>query len=310
MLLTVATLLAAFAAPPQCTPATVTTAAGVPVDLAINCTGAGPNPTVTITTPPFGGTLPALPGTYSPNPGFNGIDFLRYTVTSDGETSEPTTINIVVDAPPTCENGLAETLADTPLALKFPCTDPDGGNVLVKAEDGNHGTVDPKVGTTFTYTPEPGFVGTDEVRFAALVGGIAGVPRTLVITVGAKPVTAEPTATPAATAAPPPAAAPVPDRTAPALSVKAGRASVAKGATFTLTADEAGTARLTLTAGKYTATKTARLAKGTTAVTVKLAAKARKALRRKKTVKANLKVVAADLAGNQVTKTLKVTLKR
>ena len=64
MLLTVATLFAAFAAPPQCTAATVTTAAGVPVDLAINCTGAGPNPTVTtvgylgsFTGPPLIGAL-------------------------------------------------------------------------------------------------------------------------------------------------------------------------------------------------------------------------------------------------------------
>ena len=49
---------------------------------------------------------------------------------------------------------------------------------------------------------------------------------------------------------------------------------------------------------------------GSTKVTFKLSAKARKALKSKKSVKARLTVVATDAAGNRATKELSVTLRR
>jgi large repetitive protein len=304
-------LAAAFAAPPVCTPTTVSATPGVPIQLQPTCDQAG---TATITTAPIGGTLPGLPGTYTPFPGFNGVDHVLYTITNaGGETSEQTTINIVVNRPPTCADGTAATEMNKPLNLVFPCSDPDGGSVLIRAEDGAHGVVDPHVGNQLTYTPDSGYVGTDEISFVAIEGATETASRTLTVTVTpAATATVTPTATataPAtATPVPTPAATATPDKRAPTLTVKAGKASVAKGVTLTLKSDEAGTAKITLTAGKNTVTKTAKLVNGTAKTALKLSPKARKAL--KKSVKAKLTVVATDAAGNRATKTLSLTLKR
>jgi len=328
---TLVSALAAFApaplaAPPTCQPTTVTTRPGVAVALTTNCTDTGANPTVTITKAPIGGTLPTLPGTYTPAPGFSGVDEVRYTVTNatTGETSAQSSINLVVNSLPTCSNGTATTTVDTPLVLTFPCTDPDGGSVLVKAEHGQHGTVDPTVGTRITYTPDSGYAGTDEIRFVGMEGGFVTAERTLALTITPKPVaTATPTptatATPDATPTPPPppivvpTAVPTPpaDKTAPSLIVKAtGTPSVAKGASFSVTSNEGAVAQLTLAAGKHKASKAAVLSSDTTTVTLKLSAKARKALKAKKSVKSTLTVVATDAAGNRAAKKLSVTLKR
>jgi hypothetical protein len=304
-------LASAFMAPPVCTPHTVTTRSGVAVMLNTDCTEAG---TVTITTPPVSGTLPALPGLYTPAPGFHGVDHLFYTVTSaGGETSLPTAINLVVDdGPPSCTDGTATTPVNTPLKLAFPCTDPDGDPVIISAEDGAHGVVDPDSGPELTYTPERDFVGTDEISFTGKAGGFETATHKLTITVTAA-VTPTATPVPTATPAPPAPAAtpgPVADKTAPKLTVKAGKASIAKGVALTLTSDEAGTAKLTLTTGKNTSTASAKLVKGTAKVTLKLSANARKALKAKKRAKATLTVVATDAASNRATKKLSVTLKR
>jgi hypothetical protein len=292
--------------------------------LQTTCVDTGDNPTVTVVTPPIGGTLPALPGLYTPAPGFHGVDHLVYTVknTTTGETSEQTTINIVVNTQPTCSNGTATTSVNTPVKLAFPCNDPDGDSVLIRAENGQHGTVDPSVGTTITYTPEAGYIGTDEIEFVGMEGAFTTPTRKLTITVTATATptaTASPeaTATPSATVAPAPTATPTPivpgatDTAAPSITVKAtGKPSISKGVTFAVTSNEAGSAKLTLAVAKQTVSKSSKLVSGTTKVVLKLSAKARKALRAKKSVKGTLTVVASDGAGNRATKKLSVTLKR
>jgi hypothetical protein len=302
------TLFTALAAPPNCVPQTVVTTPGVPVGLQTNCDQAG---TVAIVTPPIGGALAGLPGQYTPFPGFHGTDHLLYTVTNaGGETSQETALNIVVNTRPVCADGTATTEVNTPLKLTFPCTDADGGSVLIRAEDGVHGVLDPDVGTEFTYTPEAGFVGEDQISYVGLDGAFQTPTRTLTITVTpAATATPAPTTAPAplATATPTPPPPPPADRTAPKLTVKAGKASIAKGVTLALESDEPATAKITLTAGKNTATKSAKLTRGTTKVVLKLSAKARKALKR--TVKATLTVVATDAAGNRTTRKLSVRLK-
>lgn len=312
------------AADPVCQPRTYTTRPGVAVAVDINCVDAGVAPTVAITRTPIGGTLPALPGQYTPSPGFNGVDEVRYTVTNTatGLTSAETSINLVVNSLPTCSNGTATTEVDKPLKLVFPCTDPDGNAVLIRAEHGAHGTVDPTVGTQITYTPAPGYVGTDEVSFVGMDGAFQTAPRTLVITITPAPVvTATPTptvtATPDASVTPQPTAAPTPappgggaDTAGPAVTVKASKPSVAKGVALTLTSDEPAIAKLTLTAGKHKVATAATLKRGTTTVTLKLSARARKALKAKRAVKSTLTVVATDAAGNAATTKVAVTLKR
>jgi hypothetical protein len=311
MIATLAAVFTAFgapAAPPVCLPSTVVTTPGVPVQLQTNCDQAG---TAAIVTPPVSGALPGLPGMYTPAAGFRGTDHVIYTLTNAGaETSLQTAINIVVNSRPGCADGTATTEVGKPLKLVFPCSDPDGDPVLIRAEDGAHGVVDPHVGTQLTYTPEPGYAGTDEISFVGMECGDSPPTRTLTITITPKPdPTPTPTPSPTATASPVPTPV-AKDTTAPAVTVKAGKASIAKGIALTLTSDEAGTAKLTLTTGKNKTTKSAKLVKGAAKVTLKLSAKARKALKNKRSVKASLSVVATDAAGNQATKKLSVTLKR
>jgi large repetitive protein len=303
--------------PPMCMPATVATVPGVPVNVQTNCVDAGLNPTVTVVTQPTSGTLTGLPGQYVPSAGFHGTDHLTYTAT--GQTSAQTAINVVVNSTLACADGTATTRVGTPLKLTFPCTDADGDAVLIRAEDGRHGIVDPDVGHELTYTPDPEYVGTDVITFVGIDGAFVTASHTLTITVTPAPAA---TATPSATAPPTPSASstPVPstppgptpaaDKTAPTVTVKATKTRNEDGVTLTLKANEAGTAKLTMTAGKNTATKSITLANGTTKVTIKLSARARKALMNKKSVKAKLTIVAADAAGNRTTKKLSVTLKR
>jgi hypothetical protein len=119
----------------------------------------------------------------------------------------------------------------------------------------------------------------------------------------------------------PPAAA---DTTAPKTTAKAGSASIAKGVSLTLASNEAGTAKLTLSVDKATARKlkldrkaegaviigsaAPKLVKGSVKFTVKLTAKARKALKRVHRLKAKLTIVATDASGNSSTTTLALFL--
>lgn len=182
-------------------------------------------------------------------------------------------------------------------------------------------------GRDVTDTPDPGFAGTDQFEFSASDNVSLNSPtRTMRVTV-----------TPAATPAPPPAATPAPapastppppapvDTTAPRTKPRTVSASIAKGVSLRLASNEAGTAKLTLSVGTATArrtkldrkakgpvkigTRTAKLATGSVKVKVNLTAKARKALRAVRKLKAKLTVVATDAAGNSRTTTLTVVLK-
>ncbi len=322
---------AARADPPQCSGGTAVVAPGQPKTLDFpSCDGAGDNPVVTVVSPPIGGTVTGNPFVYTPAPGFVGVDQFRYTVknTTTGETSAETTVNLVVNTPPACGDGTATTAAGQPLRIAFsafPCSDADGsGNLFIHVSDGAHGTVVSDFGAReVVYTPDPGFEGTDEFSFYAADSITQTATRTMRVTVGQ---TAPPTATPTPVTSdrtpPPPASA---DTTAPKTTAKAVSASIAKGVTLTLASNEAGTAKLTLSVDKATARKlkldrkakgavnigsgTANLVNGPTKITVKFTAKARRALKRVRNLKAKLTVVATDAAGNSATTTLTVVAK-
>jgi hypothetical protein len=323
----------AAAAPPQCSGGTVAMTPNQPKTLAFpNCDGAGDNPMVSITTAPVGGTVIGNPFVYTPAPGFVGVDHFRYTVknTTTGETSAEATVNLVVNTPPACADATATTTPGQPLRIAFsafPCSDADGaGNLFIHTGDGAHGTVVSDFGTReVTYTPEPGFAGVDEFTFYAADSITQTPERTMRVTV-AQP--AQPTPTPTTTPAPgtPPPPSVSADRTAPKTTAKAASASIAKGVALTLTSTEAGTAKLTLSVDKAGARKlgldrkakgavivgtaTAKLVDGSSRLTVKLTAKARKALKRVSRLKAKLTIVSTDTAGNSTTASLAVVLKK
>ena len=322
----------AAAAPPQCFGGTVATSPNQPRTLDFpNCDGAGDNPLVVVT-PPTIGTVTGNPFVYTPPLAFVGVDSFRYTVknTTTGETSAEATVNLVVDTRPSCGDATATAVVGQPLRIAFSafrCTDPDGGNLFVHTKDAAHGTVVADFGSSeVTYTPDPGFEGVDEFEFYVSDGVLDSGSRTMRVTV-APPAQATPTPTPTPIASgdPPPSPRPA-DTTAPRTTAKAAFASIAKGVSLTLASNEAGTAKLTLSVDKATARKlkldrkakgavtigtgASKLVNGSVKLTVKLTAKARRALKRVSKLKARLTVVATDAAGNSTTTTVALVLKR
>ncbi len=116
------------------------------------------------------------------------------------------------------------------------------------------------------------------------------------------------------------------DTAAPAATLKAAKqklkAVLAKGLALTASCSEPCTLKLQLVVDKKTAKKLklgkkptvigklTRSVSGTAKLKVKLTGKAKKRLKRAKSVKLTVKAVATDAAGNATTKTAKVTLKR
>jgi hypothetical protein len=245
-------------------------------------------------------------------------------VANGAEASGQITVTVITNTRPSCGSMSASTHVGEPVTIKaadVACTDPDGAQRLLHTRDGDHGTVagDPSAAT---YTPEPGYVGTDTFDYYLSDGLQDSNTGQITVTITPRAeATATPTPTPEATATatpvptvsgtptptPPPAA--LADKTAPTVTLTAGKATIAKGVALTIKSNEAGTAKLTLAAGKNKASKSAKLVNGSTKVTLKLSAKARRALKVKKSVKATVTVVATDAAGNASTKKLSVTLK-
>jgi hypothetical protein len=332
--LTLTAPASARANPPQCSGGTVVVTPNQPKTLDFpSCDGAGTNPVITVVKPPIEGTVTGNPFVYTPAPGFIGVDDLRYTAknTTTGETSAEATVNLVVNTPPTCGDGTATAIVGQPLRIAFsafPCSDADdSGSLLIHTRDGAHGTaVSDFGGREVIYTPEPGFEGIDEFDFYATDSvSLPTATRTMRVTVApaGQPI-ATPTPTPITSdrTPPPPVSA---DTTAPKTTAKAVSASIAKGLSLTLAANEAGTAKLTLSVDKATARKlkldrkakgavtigtgTPKLVNGSVKFTVRLTAKARKRLKRVRKLKALLTVVATDAAGNSTTTTLTIVLK-
>ena len=136
-----------------------------------NDTGTGL--TVTAHTDPSHGTVEvAADGTitYTPDAGFTGTDTFTYTVTDlAGQTSDAV-VTIVVSPPngPVATPDEGRTPYDTPLVVAAPgaLANDSGTNITVKDHtDPAHGTLTLGVDGTWTYTPEPGFVGVDSVTY-------------------------------------------------------------------------------------------------------------------------------------------------
>ena len=107
---------------------------------------------------------------YTPNANFHGVDTFTYGI-SDGQGGAASaqvvvTVNPVND-PPTALNDAANTDEDTPVTVAVLANDADvDGDALVVSSVGSaaHGTVTTD-GATVTYTPNPGFAGSDSFAY-------------------------------------------------------------------------------------------------------------------------------------------------
>jgi hypothetical protein len=121
------------------------------------------------------GSLAAFPSgsfTYTPDPGFSGTDTFVYRIRdASNNISEPVTVTIDVYAGNRAPIGVDDAYAariDTPLMIAAPGflandVDLDGEAITAVSIDDNvdHGTLAAFPSGTFTYTPNPGFTGTD-----------------------------------------------------------------------------------------------------------------------------------------------------
>jgi uncharacterized repeat protein (TIGR01451 family) len=191
--------------PPVANDDSDTTNAGTPVTTPVVGNDTDPDgtvdpTTVTVVTPPANGTVSVDPVTgdvtYTPTPGFFGTDIYTYTVLdNDSLVSNVATVTIDVNAPPLADDDSSSTDAGTPVTTPVVGndTDPDGTvdptTVTILANPGNGTvTVNPVTGDA-TYTPAPGFFGTDTYTYTVQDDdGLVSNVATVTIDVNAPPV--------------------------------------------------------------------------------------------------------------------------
>ncbi len=153
---------------PEVWPVTTTTFEGVPRTLQLSTlVSAEPRPTsFSIVTPPTHGSLDdCVDGdcTYSPEPGYTGEDEFFWTATNAvGESAAPARLKVLVipDQPPTLYDDVVTAVANRPLTILPSYADhsPTSGTIVITTAP-EHGSV--VCAVRCTYTPDPGFVGTD-----------------------------------------------------------------------------------------------------------------------------------------------------
>jgi len=128
--------------------------------------------------------------TYTPVPGFSGVDSFRYTVSDGKGGTDTATVFVAIAAvndPPIAQNDSAETERDAPVGITVMDNDSDPDNdslTVVAVTQPLNGTV-VNTGLNVTYTPNDGFSGTDtftytiadtrgNTDFATVTVGVAG----------------------------------------------------------------------------------------------------------------------------------------
>ncbi|HEY0481863.1 MAG TPA: Ig-like domain-containing protein [Kofleriaceae bacterium] len=124
---------------------------------------------------------------YTPAANYHGPDAFSYTI-GDGNGGQATaqvaiTVTSVNDAPVAYGVTLS-TFDDTPAAAALAASDVDGDALTFAiATLPAHGTLGAVIGSRVTYTPAPGFVGSDAFTFTASDGLASSAPATVRVTV-------------------------------------------------------------------------------------------------------------------------------
>ena len=157
----------------------------------------------------------------------------------------------VTDQAPTCNDTSTTTTVGKAVDISnlFDCEDADGDPITIYFGDGEYGVTDAN-GTT--YTPDPGFVGTDQVLFQADDGALRSPIRAITVRVTASPPPPPP---------PPPPAPPVvvtpKDTSPPVFSLTHPQQKLgdvrSHGIKLVETSNEPGTLKVTITVDKRTA---------------------------------------------------------
>ncbi len=284
---------------------------------------------------------------YTSSGTYIGADSFTYSASDGrgGTTSGTFSVDVVDTATPSCQDATATTDAGTPVEIGLDCTDADSGDTLtLAAGSARHGTLGPvdQAAGKVTFTPAVGYAGDDAgfTYSATDENGVESNPATVAITVtpptppsGGTPhddaggASSSPVA-PSPPGPQPPTTVDTRDTQPPALSfAPLARQSLAtalkKGLGVTVNCSERCVVKLKLLMTKALAKKlriaaadvtigstTRTIAAGNTKIYVKLSSKARKRLKRARSVKLKLAATAADTAGNATSRTRALKLKR
>jgi VCBS repeat-containing protein len=134
---------------------------------------------------------------YTPNANFNGSDSFTYTANDGTADSNTATVSITVNAvndPPTAAGDSYTTDEGTTLNVAAPGvltndSDPESDPLTaVLVSDVSNGTLNLAADGSFTYTPAPGFAGTDSFTYRANDGQADSNLATVSVSVIAPPI--------------------------------------------------------------------------------------------------------------------------
>ena len=125
--------------------------------------------------------------TYTPDPGFMGVDQFSYTITAPtGSANGTVTINVVPSVPTSFAFGDAYTTTVNQL-LTVPAPGPLGNDAtggpatMVVTQTTSDGVLTGQPDGSFTYQPDPGFTGTDTFQYHTQ--GALGASNTATVTI-------------------------------------------------------------------------------------------------------------------------------
>jgi hypothetical protein len=180
--------------PPIAMDDSATTYAGVPVAISVLDNDSDPEGfafSISSFTSPSDGTVThdGITTTYTPDPGFTGVDTFTYTITdASGDTATATvTVTVIGNSPPSAIDDSATTSRDTAVFIDVLSNDSDPeGNALTVSSVVSPGTMGGTISNdTFgvTYFPPTGFVGIDTFTYTNTDGDSDSAPATVTVTV-------------------------------------------------------------------------------------------------------------------------------
>lgn len=187
-------------------PDAATTPQGTPVTINVLNNDSGSGLDVTTVTQPANGSVVLNPDntvTYSPNGGFQGTDTFTYTVCDSGGNCAVvnvvvTVIPSTVNQPPVANDDFANTTEGVAVQIAAITNDFDPDNTLPQltitlATPPENGTAVVNTNNSVTYTPNPGFIGTEVFTYSLCdPSGLCDVATITVYVLGEALVDAEP----------------------------------------------------------------------------------------------------------------------
>ncbi len=190
---------------PAANPDTATTPEDSPTTIDVSANDTDPDGdelTVTFVTTPFNGTATIVDGdvVYTPAPNFYGTDTFGYTICDALVcSSAQVTVTVTpVNDPPVASDDNVSTATGVPLTFdpSLNDVDPDGDALEVSdVGEPQHGTAVVNQDGTVTYTPNPGYVGTDTFEYTVTDpsnGTDTAVIQVFIVAGGNRPPVANP----------------------------------------------------------------------------------------------------------------------